>query len=65
MRTVYTATGPFSNFLVQIGHDHEDEGYESDISEQDDSLRIKLLSLKAKMPIKGSRKAAGHDLYAM
>ena len=55
----------FQISFVQIGHDQEDEGYESDISEQDDSLRIKLLSSKAKMPTKGSRMAAGHDLYAM
>ena len=55
----------FQISLVQIGHDQEDEGYESDISEQDDSLRIKVLSSKAKMPAKGSRMAAGHDLYAM
>ena len=34
--------------LVQIGHDQDDEGYESDISEQDDSLWIKLLSSKPK-----------------
>ena len=51
--------------LVQRVHNQEDEGYESDISEQDDALRIKLLSSKAKMPTKGSRMAAGHDLYAM
>ena len=51
--------------LVQIGHDQEDEGYESDISEQDDSPKIKLLSSKAKMTTKGLRMAAGHDLYAM
>ena len=55
----------FQISLVQIGHDQQDEGYESDISEQDDSLRIKLLSSEAKMPAKGSRMAAGHDLYAM
>ena len=55
----------FQISLVQLGHDQEDEGYESDISEQDDSLRIKLLSSKAKMPSKGSRMAACHDLYAM
>ena len=50
---------------MEIGHDQEDEGYKSDISEQDDWLRIKLLSLKARMPTKGSRLAAGHNLYAM
>ena len=55
----------FQISLLQIGHDQEDEGFESDISEQDDSLRIKLLSSKAKMPTNGSRMAAGHDLYAM
>ena len=55
----------FQISLVQIGHNQEDEGYESDISEQDDSLRIKLLSSKAKMPTQGSRMAAGHDIYAM
>ena len=55
----------FQISLVQIGHDQADEGYKSDISEQDDSLRIKLLTSKAKMPTKGSRMAAGHDLYAM
>ena len=55
----------FQISLVEIGHDQEDEGYKSDISEQDDGLRIKLLSLKATMPTKGSRMAAGHNLYAM
>ena len=55
----------FQISLVQIGHNQEDEGYESHISEQDYSLRIKLLSSKAKMPTKGSRMAAGYDLYAM
>ena len=55
----------FQISLVQIGHNQEDEEYESDISEQVDSVRIKLLSSKAKMPTKGSTTAAGHDLYAM
>ena len=55
----------FQICLVQIGHNQEDEGYESDNPEQEDSLRIKLLRSKAKMPAKGSRMAAGHDLYAM
>ena len=55
----------FQISLVQIDHDREDEGYQSDISEQDDSLRIKLLSSKANMPTKGLRMAAGNDLYAM
>ena len=55
----------FQISLVQIGPDQKDEGYESDTSEQDDSLLIKLLSSKAKMPTKESRMAAGHDLYAM
>ena len=55
----------FQISLVQIGHNQEDEGYNSDISEQDDSLSIKLLSSKAKTPTKGSKMAAGHDLYAM
>ena len=34
----------FQISLIQMGHDQEDEGYESDISEQDDLLRIKYLS---------------------
>ena len=55
----------FQISLVQIGHNQEDEGYESDMSEQEDSLRIKLLSSNAKMPTKRWRMAAGHDLYAM
>ena len=55
----------FQISLVQIGHNQEDERYESDISEQDDALSIKILSSKAKMPTKGLRMAAGHDLYAM
>ena len=38
----------FQISLVQIGHNQEDEGYEYDLSEQGDSLRIKLLSSKAK-----------------
>ena len=54
----------FQISLVKIGLDQADEGYESDISEQDHSLRIKLLSSKAKMPTKGSRMAAGHDPHA-
>ena len=48
-----------------MGYKNEDEGYESDTTEEDNSLRIKLLSARAKMPTKGSRMAAGHDLYAM
>ena len=48
-----------------MGYKDENEGYESDTVEDESSLRIKLLSLRAKMPTKGSRMAAGHDLYAM
>ena len=55
----------FQISLVQIAHNQEDEGYESVISEQNDALRIKVLSSKAKIPTKGLRMAAGHDLYAM
>ena len=43
----------------------EYEGYESDTPKENNSLRIKLLFSKTKMPTKGSRIAAGHDLYAM
>ena len=48
-----------------MGYNDEDEGYESDTGEEANSLRIKLLCPRAKMPTKGSRMAAGHDLYAM
>ena len=55
----------FQILLVQVGYKDEDEGYQSDTAEEANSLRIKLLSPRAKMPTKGSRMAAGHDLYAM
>ena len=55
----------FQISLVQVGYKDEDEGYESDNAEEHNSLRIKLLTSRAKMPTNGSRMAAGHDLYAM
>ena len=55
----------FQIWLVQVGYKDEDEGYQSDTAGEENSLRIKLLSPRAKMPTKGSRMAAGHDLYAM
>jgi len=57
----------FQISLVSLNETSDDEGYETDIKANDteDALRIKLLSPKAKMPTKGSRMAAGHDLYAI
>ena len=51
----------FQISLVQVGYKDEDEGYESDITEEHSSLRIKLLTSRAKMPTKGSRMTADHD----
>ena len=55
----------FQILLVQVGYKDEDERYESDTAEEDNSLRIKLLTSRANMPTKGSPMAAGLDLYAM
>ena len=36
----------------------------SEIQTEDQSLRVKRLTSEARIPTKGSKKAAGHDLYA-
>ena len=43
---------------VEVGYKDEDEGYESDTAEEENSLRIKLLSPQTNLPTKGSRMAA-------
>ena len=55
------------NFEVSLIHaDDEDEGYISEPEPQESmGIRIKRLSPKATIPTKGSRFAAGHDLYAI
>ena len=55
------------NFELSLIHaDDEDEGYISEPEpEESKGIRIKRLSPKATIPTKGSRLAAGHDLYAI
>jgi len=53
----------------QISLIHEDDEYEGYISEPEpkikNGIRVKRLSSKAILPTKGSRLAAGHDIYAI
>ena len=55
------------NFELSLIHaDDEDEGYISEPEPQESKgIRTKRLSPKATIPTKGSRLAAGHDLYAI
>ena len=55
----------FQISLVQVAYKDKDKAYESNTAQEDNSLRIKLLSSRAKMPTRRSRIAAGHDLYTM
>jgi len=54
---------------LQILLSHEDDEYEGYISEPEPAIkngvRVKRLSNKAILPTKGSRQAAGHDIYAI
>ena len=55
------------NFELSLIHaDNEDEGYISEPEPQESKgIRIKRFSRKATISTKGSRLAAGHDLYAI
>jgi len=54
----------FQMSLIQ--QDDEDEGYISELEPTiKNGIRVKRLSSKASVPTKGSRLAAGHDIYAI
>ena len=48
-------------FKINLIHAHNDEGYET---MDDERVLVKRMSKDAIIPIKGSTKAAGHDLFS-